>query len=124
MSKTSDDGGKNAQSGGPTDEAVREKAESKYLHSWQLAVVMFSLCLGTFLMALDINIIGVAIPKITTVFNSLDDASWYAAAYLLTVTAFQPTMGSFYKLFSIRVVYFTNIAIFEGKMDSCRDVKG
>lgn len=118
MSIASDAEGKNAPIVGPKGKELRQKADSKYLHSWQLAVVIFSLCLGTFLMALDINIIGVAIPKITTVFNSLNDASWYAAAYLLTVTAFQPTMGSFYKLFSIRVVYFTNIAIFEGKVES------
>jgi hypothetical protein len=89
--------------------------DQQYLSSWRLIVVTFSLCLGTFLVALDINIIGVAVPKITTVFNSLNDVSWYAAAYLLTVTALQPTMGFLYKSFDIRTVYFTCIIIFEGR---------
>ena len=86
-----------------------------YLKSWRLGIVTASLCLGTFLVALDVNIIGVALPKITSIFNSLDDVSWYGTAYLLTVTAFQPTMGFLYKSFNVRLVYFSNVVIFESK---------
>ncbi|KAF4626587.1 hypothetical protein G7Y89_g11571 [Cudoniella acicularis] len=75
--------------------------DEPYLQSWRLALVTTSLCLGTFLVALDVNIIGVAVPKITSVFDSLGDASWYAAAYLLTMTALQPTMGYLYKSFNV-----------------------
>lgn len=60
------------------------------------------------------NIIGVAIPKITTEFNSLDDIAWYGSAYLLTVTAFQPLFGSLYKFFNTKITYLTSIVIFEG----------
>ena len=88
-----------------------------YLNSWPLAIVTFSLCLGTFLVALDINIIGVAVPKISAVFDSLDDIAWYGSAYLLTVTAFQPIMGFIFKYFNVRATYLTSIIIFEGKKD-------
>ena len=86
-----------------------------YLKSWRLGVVTASLCLGTFLVALDVNIIGIALPRITSVFNSLGDVSWYGTAYLLTVAAFQPTMGFLYKSFNVRLIYFGNVLIFEGK---------
>lgn len=59
------------------------------LSSWNLGIVIASLCLGTFLIAFDVNIIGVAVPRITTTFHSLDDVGWYGSAYLLTVTAFE-----------------------------------
>ena len=85
-----------------------------YLSSWRLIVVIVSLCFGTFLVALDINIIGVAVPEITTTFNSLQDAAWYGSAYLLTVTAFQPTMGFLYKYFNVQVTYLVCIVTFEG----------
>ncbi|ORY10364.1 major facilitator superfamily domain-containing protein, partial [Clohesyomyces aquaticus] len=83
------------------------------LESWKLAVVIGALCLAIFLYGLDMNIIGVAIPKITTEFNSLDDVAWYGSAYLLTITAFQPLFGNFYKYFNAKLVYLISIAIFE-----------
>lgn len=39
---------------------------SFYLRSWRLVIVISMLCLGIFLYGLDVNIIGVAIPSITT----------------------------------------------------------
>ena len=93
-------------------EALTES--QNYLQSWKLGIVITSLCLGTFLLALDMNIIGVAIPKITTDFNSLDDIAWYGSVYLLTVTAFQPLFGNLYKYFNPKVVYLSSIALFEG----------
>lgn len=46
-------------------------AAGQYLHGWKLAIIIISLCGGTFLVALDVAIIGVAIPRITTDFHSL-----------------------------------------------------
>lgn len=43
----------------------------RYVHGWKLCVIITSLCLGTFLVALDVAIIGVAIPRITTEFHTL-----------------------------------------------------
>ncbi|KAK4161122.1 major facilitator superfamily domain-containing protein [Cladorrhinum sp. PSN259] len=84
-----------------------------YLTSWRLGTVILSLCLGIFLFGLDTNIIGTAIPRITTEFNSLQDISWYGSAYLLTATAFQPIFGSLYKFFPAKIVYMISLVIFE-----------
>ena len=89
---------------------------NQYLKSWSLVIVTFSLCLGTFLVALDVNIIGVAVPKIAAVFESLDDIAWYGSAYLLTITAFQPITGFIYTYFDIRFTYLSCIVIFEGEI--------
>lgn len=56
-----------------------------------------------------------AIPRITTDFHSLDDVAWYLSGYLLTVTAFQPLLGNFYKYFDQKVVYVLSLSVFECK---------
>ncbi|KAF7861434.1 hypothetical protein EAF04_007999 [Stromatinia cepivora] len=86
---------------------------SHYLQGWKLGVVITSLTLGIFLIALDTTIIGVAIPKITSDFRNLDDIAWFGSAYLLTVTAFQPSFGTLYKFFNAKYVYLVSIVIFE-----------
>ncbi|KAM0302815.1 hypothetical protein ACHAO8_011553, partial [Botrytis cinerea] len=86
---------------------------SHYLQGWRLGVVITSLTLGIFLIALDTTIIGVAIPKITSDFRNLDDIAWFGSAYLLTVTAFQPSFGTLYKFFNAKYVYLISIVVFE-----------
>jgi MFS family permease len=83
--------------------------------SWKLAVVIGSLCLGILLFGLDVNILGTAIPQITTDFRSLRDVAWYGSAYLLTVTAFQPLFGNLYKFFNAKLVYLASLLVFEGR---------
>ncbi|KAI0382677.1 MFS multidrug transporter-like protein [Hypomontagnella monticulosa] len=86
---------------------------SNYLHSWRLVVVIGTLCLGVLLYGLDANIIGTAIPSITTDFESLPDIAWYGASYLVTVTAFQPLFGNLYKFFNAKIIYLISLLIFE-----------
>jgi MFS family permease len=97
----------------PEDKASVQAAET-YLGSWRLVTVIGSLCLGIFLFGLDTNIIGTAIPRITTDFHSLPDVSWYGSSYLLTVTAFQPLFGSLFKFFNAKIVYLASLLVFEG----------
>lgn len=82
---------------------------------WRLTAILTSLCLGTLLVAIDNTIIGVAVPEISTVFDALDDVGWYGSAYLLTVTAVQPTFGNIYKYFDIKYTYIASVIIFESK---------
>lgn len=82
---------------------------------WKLAVIIGSLCFGTLLVAIDNTILAVAVPRITTVFNSLNDTGWYGSAYLLSITALQPTFGVIYKYFDVKITYLASIAIFEGR---------
>lgn len=81
----------------------------------RLAIILLSLFLGTFLVAIDTTIVSVAIPKISTQFHSLDNVGWYGSAYLITITALQPAGGTIYKLFNPKVVYLSAIVVFEGK---------
>lgn len=72
-----------------TDLQAPEPTDPKeqYPIGWKLVIIIVSLCLGTLLIAIDNTILAVAIPRITTVFNSLNDVGWYSLAYLLSITA-------------------------------------
>ncbi|KAI7782175.1 hypothetical protein LA080_013719 [Diaporthe eres] len=84
-----------------------------YLSGWRLHAVIGCLFWGAFLIALDTNIINVALPVISSDFEALEDFAWYGSAYLLTLTAMQPIYGSLYKYFRTDVVYRLVIVIFE-----------
>ncbi|EXJ77514.1 hypothetical protein A1O3_09741 [Capronia epimyces CBS 606.96] len=87
--------------------------ESKYTQGLPLHLLTFGLTLSTFVIALDNTIIATAIPKITTVFNSLDDVGWYGSAYLLTTTSLQPSFGKVYTYFNVKWTYMLALVIFE-----------
>ena len=96
--------GEKTQDGGPAETKEGESAEntvdeqnddSKYPGGTVLALLTFGLCMATFVVALDNTIIATAIPKITTVFDSLNDVGWYGSSYLLTTTALQPPSARF-----------------------------
>ena len=57
--------------------------------------------------------LATAIPKITSVFDSLDDVGWYGSAYLLTTTALQPTFGKIYTFYSVKWTFLIALVIFE-----------
>jgi fucose permease len=90
-----------------------EDDESKYPKGGPLAILTFGLCLATFVVALDNTIIATAIPKITTVFDSLNDVGWYGSSYLLTTTSLQPSFGKIYTYFDVKWTYILALTIFE-----------
>ncbi|KAL9620790.1 MAG: hypothetical protein Q9160_004690 [Pyrenula sp. 1 TL-2023] len=87
--------------------------ESKYPKALPLALLTLGLCLSIFVVALDNTIIATAIPRITTVFNSLNDVGWYGSAYLLTTTSLQPSFGKVYTYFNVKWTYISALVIFE-----------
>lgn len=84
-----------------------------YPHGIKLVLIIASLCLAVFLVALDQTIIAPALGAITGEFSSVGDIGWYGASYLLSTTALQPTYGSLYRMFSVKWTYLTAIFIFE-----------
>ena len=54
-----------------------------------------------------------AVPKITSDFNSLDDAAWYGSAYLFGTCAFQLLFGKLYTRLSIKWTFVASLIIFE-----------
>ncbi|KAF6795007.1 major facilitator superfamily transporter [Colletotrichum sojae] len=85
----------------------------EYPHGLKLVLIIVSLCLAVFLVALDQTIIAPALGAITSEYGSTKDIGWYGSSYLLTTTALQPMYGTVYKLFSIKYAYLVAIAIFE-----------
>jgi fucose permease len=94
-------------------EGPGEDDESKYPRALPLAILTLGLCLSTFVVALDNTIIATAIPRITTVFDSLNDVGWYGSSYLLTTTSLQPSFGKIYTYFNIKWTFITAVFIFE-----------
>ncbi|CAK7205357.1 hypothetical protein SEUCBS139899_008127 [Sporothrix eucalyptigena] len=79
----------------------------------KLILLITSVMLSMFLVALDRTIISTAIPEITNEFNSLPDIGWYGSAYLLTACSFQLLYGKIYTFFAIKWVFLIAILIFE-----------
>ena len=90
-----------------------EDDESKYPTGIKLYLLTMGLTLSTFVVALDNTIIATAIPRITTVFDSLDDVGWYGSSYLLTTTSLQPSFGKVYTYFNVKWTYISALCIFE-----------
>jgi hypothetical protein len=90
-----------------------EEDEIVYPGGLQLGLLTFGLCMATFTVALDNTIIATAIPKITTVFDSLGDVGWYGSSYLLTTTALQPSFGRIYTYFNVKYTYLFALCLFE-----------
>lgn len=95
-----------------------------YPEGWRLALILISLLFGTLLVAIDNTIIGVAVPKITTDFSALKDVGWYSSAYLIAVTALQPSYGNIYKYFHVKITYLIAILVFEGIASSSMHSSG
>ena len=86
----------------------------EYAIGARLFVILLSLFLGTFLVAIDITIVSVAISEISTQFHTLKDVGWYGSAYLITITALQPAGGTIYRFCPMKPVYLVAIIVFEG----------
>jgi len=104
--------GEGQQEGEEKDTAETDD-ESKYLSGFKLGILSLGLCLTTFVIALDNTIIATAIPKITTVFNSLEDVGWYGSSYLLTTCSLQPSFGKVYTYFDVKYTYLFALLLFE-----------
>jgi MFS family permease len=84
-----------------------------YPEGLKLALLLTSVYITMFLVALDRLIISTAVPQITDDFHSVTDIGWYGSAYLLTNCAFQLMFGKLYTFFSVKVVFMTSIVLFE-----------
>lgn len=64
--------------------------EPDYPTGAKLGIIVASLCLSVFLMALDNTIIATAIPRITDHFKALDDVGWYGSGKYNTAQSAKP----------------------------------
>lgn len=97
----------------PGPEPPHSQPEPQYPAPARLALILISLYIGIFLVALDRTILGPAIPEITNQFNSIGDIGWYGSAYMLTSCGFILIYGRVYTFFATKWVFLISIAIFE-----------
>jgi MFS family permease len=83
---------------------------------WTLVAV----CLGTFMLLLDITIVNVALPDIQRALHaSFSDLQWVVDAYALTLAAFLLTAGSVADMFGRRLLYLIGLVVFTGASALC-----
>ncbi len=83
---------------------------------WTLGAV----CLGTFMLLLDVTIVNVALPAIQTSLRStFSDLQWVIDAYALTLAALLLTAGSLADLFGRRRLFIIGLAIFTAASVLC-----
>jgi EmrB/QacA subfamily drug resistance transporter len=83
---------------------------------WTLVAV----CLGTFMLLLDITIVNVALPDIQReLHSSFADLQWVVDAYALTLAAFLLTAGSLADMYGRRLLYMTGVTLFTGASALC-----
>ena len=76
---------------------------------WTLVAV----CLGTFMLLLDVTIVNVALPDIQrSLHSSFSDLQWVVDAYALTLAALLLTAGSLSDLFGRRIVFVIGLVVF------------
>ena len=76
---------------------------------WTLIVV----CVGTFMLLLDITIVNVALPKIATDLKAnFSDIQWVIDAYALTLASLLLTTGTLADLFGRRLLFTIGLALF------------
>jgi EmrB/QacA subfamily drug resistance transporter len=76
---------------------------------WTLVAV----CLGTFMLLLDITIVNVALPDIQqALHSSFSGLQWVIDAYALTLAAFLLTAGSLADMYGRRLLYIIGLVVF------------
>ncbi|KAK1147582.1 hypothetical protein N8T08_000924 [Aspergillus melleus] len=76
-------------------------------------LLITTVLMSIFLVALDRTIISTAIPQITDEFNSLSDVGWYGSAYTLASCSFQLLLGKIYAFYPIKSVLVACVLLFE-----------
>jgi hypothetical protein len=83
-----------------------------YATGRKLIPIIAALVFAVFLVAIDMTILGTAIPKITDEFDGLNSVSWYGSVYFMTFGGFQPAAGKLFKYFPLKASFLVGIFIF------------
>src|SRR5215218_112755 len=74
---------------------------------------LLAVCIGTFMLLLDVTIVNTALPYIERALNaSFSDLQWVIDAYALSLAALLLTGGSLADLFGRRLVFVAGLAVF------------
>ncbi|WP_375478972.1 MFS transporter [uncultured Jatrophihabitans sp.] len=90
--------------------AAARKQSGPAQHKWWTLV---GVCLGTFMLLLDVTIVNVALPDIQSALkSSFSDLQWVVDAYALTLAALLLTAGSLADNFGRRKLYVIGLTVF------------
>ncbi len=97
--------------------ADRGEAPGQRGNKWWTLVAV---CLGTFMLLLDITIVNVALPDIQlALHSSFSGLQWIVDAYALTLAAFLLTAGSLADMYGRRLLYLIGLALFTSASVLC-----
>jgi EmrB/QacA subfamily drug resistance transporter len=81
---------------------------------------LIAVCIGMFMLLLDITVVNVALPDIQrSLHSSFADLQWVVNAYSLTLAAFLLTAGALSDLFGRRRVFVLGLIVFTGASAAC-----
>ncbi len=95
-------------------EQVEEDVDptANHISGMPLVSLTIALSAAVFLVAMDVNVIATAVPRITGEFRSLDDVGWYGSSFLMATCATQIPYGRIYSLFPAKWVFISAILVF------------
>ncbi|EPS29061.1 hypothetical protein PDE_04008 [Penicillium oxalicum 114-2] len=96
----------------PKEVPASNAAESTALTGLPLYTVLVGLGLALFLGAMDMAMLGTAVPSITSTFHTTADIGWYGAAYPLTMSSIQLLAGKIYAQFPQKLVFLVFFGLF------------
>jgi EmrB/QacA subfamily drug resistance transporter len=101
----------------PTQPGPRAGSPDQRGNKWWTLVAV---CLGTFMLLLDITIVNVALPDIQLALHaSFSDLQWVVDAYALTLAAFLLTAGSLADMYGRRLMYMIGLVVFTSASMLC-----
>lgn len=86
--------------------------ESQYPSGLQFALIIFSLFISVFIVAVSQTVLATAIPTITSAFNSFDDIAWYSTGEQITAVAMQLPFGRAYTLANNKWTFLVSVIIY------------
>src|SRR3954447_14970540 len=93
------------------------RAQQREPNKWWTLVAV---CLGTFMLLLDITIVNVALPDIqTSLHASFADLQWVVDAYALTLAALLLTSGSLADMYGRKLLYIIGLVVFTAASMLC-----
>ena len=88
--------------------------------SQEQVVDVVAVCLGTFMLLLDVTIVNVALPDIQpALHSSFSDLQWVVDAYALTLAALLLTAGGLADMYGSRLLYLIGLAVFTAASVLC-----
>jgi EmrB/QacA subfamily drug resistance transporter len=82
------------------------------LSRWRTALAVLGAALGTFMAALDITIMGTAMPTIVSILGGLKIYSWVFTSYFLAAVVATPIFGKLADMYGIRRIFQVSMWVF------------